>query len=121
VASFTNGTLTIALNNGSTVSGKVTPSTELECDAARSSSMQRDDRRGGDSSEGGDRQSEDNEDEGAEQHPSCSTADLQPGTVVREAELRLSGSGANWQKVELVTSSTSSSEPEENEAEGNDS
>src|SRR5918911_272607 len=42
VASFANGKLTIALNDGSTVSGQVTPNTELKCEAGESTSMQRD-------------------------------------------------------------------------------
>jgi hypothetical protein len=37
IASFTGGTLTITLNDGTTVAGKVTPRTEIECHAARAS------------------------------------------------------------------------------------
>jgi hypothetical protein len=33
---------------------------------------------------------------------SCTTAALVPGAVVREAELKMSGAGAVWEKVELV-------------------
>lgn len=44
IASFTNGTLTIALNDGSTVSGKVTPRTEIECHAAMASAADNGDR-----------------------------------------------------------------------------
>jgi hypothetical protein len=110
VASFQNGTLTIMLNDGSTVSGKVTPDTEIECRAEdTSSTMQRDDE-GRDHSDRGDDNDNDNGDEnGEEDHneQSCSSADLQPGTAVREAELKVSGSGASWDKVELVTSQTS--------------
>jgi hypothetical protein len=31
----------------------------------------------------------------------CSTSDLTPGTTVREADLRISGTGSAWKKVEL--------------------
>ena len=124
VASFQNGVLTIALNDGSMVSGRVTSDTEMECQASDSSStMQRDDqgRDGGDQGDnnGEDNNNEDNNDENAGQEDeaqNCSTASLQPGTVVREAELKISSAGATWDKVELASSQTGS-----NETEGNDS
>ncbi len=110
VTSFQNGTLTITLNDGSTVSGKVTPDTEIECKAsATSNTMQRDDhgRDNGDrGDDNGNDNGDDNDNDNAEHEHNCSTADLQPGTVVREAELKVSGAGATWDKVELVTSQT---------------
>jgi hypothetical protein len=75
--------------------------------------MQRDDRgedRGDQGDDNGTDNGDDNDNENGEQEPgaqSCSSADLQPGTAVREAELKLSGSGATWDKVELVTSQAS--------------
>jgi hypothetical protein len=106
VTSFQNGTLTITLNDGSTVSGTVTRQTEIECKApATSSTMQRDDH-GRDNGDRGDDNGNDNGDDNNNAEHSCSTADLQPATVVREAELKVSGSGATWDKVELVTSQT---------------
>ena len=46
-----------------------------------------------------------NDNDAAEQNENeaedCSTADLSHGTVVREAELRISGAGSVWKKVEL--------------------
>jgi len=39
----------------------------------------------------------------------CDSSSLTPGAMVHEAELKLSGAGAVWDKVELVTSSSSSS------------
>jgi hypothetical protein len=128
VQSFSGGILTIALNDGSTVKGAVTNDTELECMApGQSSTTTHDD---GDPGSGGDNQgsgdnnqgSGDNdanenqgddqgdqnnqgddqgEDQGAQQN--CSTANLTPGAVVHEASLRIGGSGAAWQKVELVS------------------
>jgi hypothetical protein len=38
----------------------------------------------------------------------CAPNSRMPGTIVHEAELRLSGAGAVWDKVELLTSSGSS-------------
>jgi hypothetical protein len=124
VASFTGGLLTITLKDGSTVSGKVTEQTELECSSATApTSTQTDDQGGGDD-EGGrdsgenggpaggqpvahessdDQQSGDDdqgEDEGGSS--SCTTAALVPGAVVGEAELSVSGAGAVWKKVELI-------------------
>src|ERR1700704_4572200 len=54
VASFTGGTLTITLNDGSTVSGKVTPRTEIECGAAMASAADHGDggRSNGDNGDG---------------------------------------------------------------------
>lgn len=45
VQSFTNGVLTIALNNGQTVSGMVTPDTEIVCRAVEPTGMQSHDRK----------------------------------------------------------------------------
>jgi hypothetical protein len=110
VQSFTPGTngapgvLTIKLNDGSTVSGQVTPDTEIECGAPETA-MQSHDR--GDDNGGGDDQGDDDNNENAAQN--CDTSSLVPDTVVHEARLRLSGAGATWDKIELVTSATSSS------------
>jgi hypothetical protein len=117
VASFTNGTLTITLKDGSTVSGKVTEGTEIECASAMASAAsdghgdQGDDRRdGGQSSSGpGDGQQgddvsghDDGDDDAPEQQAAgCTSAALVSGAVVREAELRVSSAGAVWEKVEL--------------------
>jgi hypothetical protein len=100
VASFTGGVLMIDLHNGSTVSGQVTPDTEIECSAAQDQATSHDDGKdngGGDN--GGDRG-----DENAGQ--ACDSSVLTPGTTVREAELRVSSAGAVWAKVEVVSSST---------------
>jgi hypothetical protein len=117
VASFDSTTmvLIITLNDGSTVSGKVTPDTEIECqgtqgDMSQSFSGDDDGPGGGDNSggQGGDDQGEDNqggddqgEDDQGEDNQQCSTADLTQGAVVIGAELRISSAGASWDKVEL--------------------
>ncbi|HET6871249.1 MAG TPA: hypothetical protein VFH80_35380 [Solirubrobacteraceae bacterium] len=108
VQSFTGGVLTIALNNGQTVSGAVTGDTEIECEAADMSSSLRSHDHGDGGGDNGDDQGDDNgNDQGDNdnENANCSSADLTPGTVVHEARLRLSGAGATWDKVELVTAS----------------
>jgi hypothetical protein len=102
------------------VSVKVTSDTEIECEApASSSSMHRDDEGRDNGDQGDDNgQVEDNDNENGEQEhaaQNCSSASLQPDTPVREAELKVSGAGATWDKVDLVTSTSST------ETEGNDS
>jgi hypothetical protein len=114
------GNLTITLNDGSTVSGKVTPDTQLGCEGAESTQMQRDDHGSGDGDNGDDNGGGDDNAEEQENAGSCSTANLTPGTMVREAELRISSAGATWDKVELITSQTADND-NENENEGGDS
>jgi hypothetical protein len=61
----------------------------------------------GDAAEQNENQAEDqNENEAAEENEdaaenNCSTANLTPGTMVREAELKISSAGSVWDKVEL--------------------
>jgi hypothetical protein len=110
VDSFMNGVLTIRLNDGTTlVSGKVTSETELKCDMPENEVNDND---GDDSGsgervameDGGGTSGEDGSgeiNEGEEQ--ACTTANLTPGTVVQEAELKISSAGAVWDEVELVT------------------
>jgi hypothetical protein len=124
IASFASGTLTITLSDGSTVSGKVTEGTEIECRSAMASAA-RDGDQGDDNDQGDDRgddgrsssgpgdgehggvsadDGDDNDanDDGAQDEAEhCTTAALTPGAVVREAELRVSSAGAVWEKVEL--------------------
>ncbi len=112
---FMNGVLTIALNDGSTVIGNVTSDTEIECQAAEPAGMQSHDRGNGDNG-GGDNgdnndQGDDDQGQGDDEHnhaQNCDTSALTLGAVVHEARLKLSGAGATWDKVELVTSSSSS-------------
>jgi hypothetical protein len=127
IASFTNGTLTITLNDRSTVSGKVSEGTEIECRSAMAGAAsdghgdhgdQGDDRghdgqsNSGSGSGSGDgehgqvsgRDGDDNDandDDAHDEAEHCTTAALVAGAVVREAELRVSGAGSVWEKVEL--------------------
>jgi hypothetical protein len=126
VQSFSGGRLTILLNDGSTVSGQVTGDTELECTAPEQNQTihedgdrSSDDPSGDDNGSGsgddqtdsstaqtsGDDQAdaaEQNEDQNEnEMNNNCSVSDVTQGTVVHEAELRLSSAGSVWKKVEL--------------------
>ncbi len=113
VKSFTGGVLTIALNNGQTVSGQVTGDTEIKCEAMDNdmSSLRSHDRHGdngGDNDRGDNDRGDNNrgdDQQGDNDNAMCSSTDLTTGTVVHEAELRVSSAGAVWDKVELVTAS----------------
>jgi hypothetical protein len=101
VASFTGGVLTITLADGSTVSGKVTDQTEIECETAAPVATA--------SHHGGGWGDDDHGDgQGLGEHhrchgqSACTVADLVPGAVVHEADLRIGGGGAAFEKVTLV-------------------
>jgi hypothetical protein len=130
VRSFDGSALVLTLTNGSTVSGVVTNDTEIRCDSsgqrASTESDARSDGGGGDRGDrgdqndrggpnnGGDRgdqndrggpndggdRGDNNGDDGNQM--ACTTADLTPGTTVHEADLRVSGAGSVWEKVELT-------------------
>jgi hypothetical protein len=126
VQSFNAGVLTLALANGSTVSGTVGNGTEVECEMADLNDMRADgdggsghgggdnsgpgqsgDRggdHGGGGGDNGDRGGDngDRGDDNGNDNPGCMAADLVAGAVVRSAELRVSSAGAIWDKVELV-------------------
>jgi hypothetical protein len=117
VEDFSGGMLTLMVG-GRTITGAVTNDTELECMAPEQGQTIHEDgdSGGGDQSDSGDASGsgdqsgsgeDQNENDAAEQNENdgaqnnCSTADLTHGTVVHEAELRISSAGAVWQKVEL--------------------
>jgi hypothetical protein len=119
VASFKEGVLTIKLKDGSTVSGKVTESTELRCTSASPAGEGSDDDQGDDSSgDGGSSHvvssrgddmsgghGDDDgagEDDGAPSAGTCTTEALTEGAVVAEAELKIGPGGAVWEHVEIV-------------------
>jgi hypothetical protein len=116
VASFSGGVLTIKLNDGSTVSGKVDDGTEIECPATTASAA--DFGRGhGDDGDDHDRFDDNGRDVpgddrhgdcpghddkgGVANHQHCTTAALVPGASVDEAFLQVGSQGARWVKVEL--------------------
>lgn len=122
IASFTGGVLTITLNDGSTVNGKVTERTEIECPASStgaaapapgsSSFGEREhgddghfDNSSDDSNSGADGEGlgsscpgHEGDGEGGEH---CTSAALVPGASVREAFLSVGNEGSTWVKVEL--------------------
>jgi hypothetical protein len=126
VASFANGVLAIKLVDGTTLSGKVTEQTEIECETAGSfESDEQDDGEHGDDDDRGDRDDaededddrgrddDDDEDDGDDRargsgagddddETACGPEALTAGTVVHEAELNASSDGAVFTDVELV-------------------
>lgn len=123
VTSFTNGVLTITLTGGSVVSGQVTEKTEIHCQPATPASGGEDQGDGPDSEASGGPSSQDQQDgqsqdgqqgnegqdsqdgesgSGDGQQQGCTSAALVPGTVVREAELSVTGAGAVWDHVDLI-------------------
>jgi len=129
VQSFTAGRLTIMLNDAdhTIVSGIVNGDTRIECMAAEGTqTMHEDGDRGGgdqsgnggsgndqaqgsddqnggqdqgDAAEQNNNQAEDQNDNDNAAANSCSS--LAPRTVIREAELRISGGGSFWKKIEV--------------------
>jgi hypothetical protein len=127
VLSFTGGVLTITLADGSTVSGKVTEATELQCQSATPPTGTEDGGDEGSGSEGegsggstegtppathvrgetrssgeGEGGQDGEEGDHGEESPACTTAALVPGAVVAEAELSVGSSGAVWDHVDLI-------------------
>jgi hypothetical protein len=118
VQTFTNGVLTIKLNDGSTVSGMVTQNTEIECNAMNHD-FTRDDGgpgpsgNGGDGHNGGDQGDQGNQgnqgdrgDQGDNHgedndNQNCLMALQMPGALVRDATLTETGTGAIWDRVDL--------------------
>jgi uncharacterized membrane protein YgcG len=135
VVDFTNGILTIAFTDSSgtttTISGAVTDQTELECTAPAQQNQgdndgddnggmltnSRNDHGGGSSSgsgddNGGSGSGDDNGGSGSggdDGNQMCSTASLTPGAPVAQANLEITSAGASWDKVELITASSSTS------------
>lgn len=130
VVDFTNGILTISFTDSSgttsTISGAVTDQTELECMAPEQQnqgdndgddnggSSNSGDDNGGSSSNSGDDNgggsgSGDDNGGGDDGNQMCSTASLTPGTPVAAANLEITSAGASWDKVELITASSSTS------------
>jgi hypothetical protein len=128
IASYTGGVLTLTLNDNSTVSGKVTESTHIECTSATpGAGAQGDDSQSGDDNGAGDSHgsgsqdgqaraasndeqggegndaNDEHDDEGASGgEPPCDASALVTGVLVRSAELRISASGTEFEMIELV-------------------
>jgi hypothetical protein len=121
--STTTNILELKLNDESTVKGKVTENTRIECVNATTTpptGAEPDDQSQGDDSGEGDDQSRgdisqsgegwgDNKDDGEDDgggvgvaEPPCDTSLLVPGAVVRAAELRIGPGGTEFESIVLV-------------------
>lgn len=120
VTSFANNVLTITLANGNTVSGAVTNDTEVKCDNpaadnAGNNGVEQDDMltdqgpsggsdgSGGNDGSQGDQGDDNNQGDANVNDQMCT---ITPGMGVTKAELTINGTGALWNEVELVGSST---------------
>jgi hypothetical protein len=123
----TTGKLTIALFGGESVTGLVTPETEIKCEGVDdngSASVSRDHGSSGSGDEGGSRgEEEPGDDHGGdnvgpgssdagpgrgdenEEGVQCTSADLKVGAVVHEADLEASNGVASFDQVELAHTS----------------
>lgn len=117
IASFDpeTGKLVIDLFGGETLSGMVTSDTEIKCEneSSASASDQGEDSSGeNQGQENEEEPGDDNSDPGPNSGPgrgddengagNCTTADLVPGAVVQEAELRAAAGTATFEEVELA-------------------
>jgi hypothetical protein len=105
VASFTNGVLTITLAKGGTLTGTVSPDTEIECHDATATAA--DDGGDGDHGGAGDQggSGDDNDgNDGNDDHGdggNCGPEALTAGRAVKEADLKAANGTAVFEKVEL--------------------
>jgi hypothetical protein len=112
VASLTNGVLTIRLADGTMVSGTmvsgtITDATRIDCESMAGGQEDENGDGAGNDQHGGDGGGRDGSgggpgDDGGPGNVACTLAAATPGTVVSEAELRLSGSGAVWESLLLI-------------------
>jgi hypothetical protein len=122
IASFDTetGRLVIDLFGGDTVSGLVTEETEIECGGSNQGATASDSPNDGEASEDEQQGEETGDDEGDQEEPGdgegdqgdsggdegqgsgCTTADLEVGAVVHEAELQIEEGIAVFEKVELA-------------------
>jgi hypothetical protein len=117
ITSFVDGTLTIKLNDGTSVAGTVTSATELKCESAVMVTTARTADHGdrgeegpgenhGSDGQGGPGPSDESraagDDGNHDEGQACDMTALTQGAVVRDAELRLSSTGATFAEVEIV-------------------
>ena len=122
VTIFEGGMLTVTLNDGTKVTGKVTEQTEIKCEPGAEIAHAADhggeggedshgsfsgnenqglsDQGDNDQNDQGDDDQNDQEEQG--ERPQCGTSSLVAGALVREAELRVGSSGAVFEEIELV-------------------
>jgi hypothetical protein len=122
ITAFVAPKLTITLNDGTEISGKVTSDTEIECESTTTTGGDDEgDDDGGTEGDGGDSaalasshgdsariasDSSSGDDEGDDDGgstTSCTESALVVGAVVRAAELKIGDEGAVWEKLILVS------------------
>ena len=108
IASFDNGTLTINLAGGGTLTGMVTQDTEIECPDIAQASDDGGDHHGGGGDDGdgdhGGGPGDDGgggDDQGGDDGGNCDATALTTGAMVHEAELKAENGQATFEKVEL--------------------
>jgi hypothetical protein len=107
VKSYTDGVLTIALKDGTEVSGKVTRKTDIECDDDSRSRSARSSRRGDDDKSGDDHNKGERGDDRSDGKrrgrgkDDCGDEALVAGAEVHKAKLKISSRGLAWDDVEL--------------------
>jgi hypothetical protein len=116
ITAISGDKITITLFGGTdTITGHVTSQTEVECDTGGdddghggddddegSKSSFRHDEGGDDDGEHGDDEGGDHEGDDESDNESCPAGALKQGAVVQEAELKLGGGTAVFEKIELV-------------------
>ena len=116
IASFENGVLKLTLGDGSTVTGKVTERTEIECrmgdreDFGDDNGHDRNDNDHGDGRGGpgpsgpGDNHGDDERGgDFGQMEGQCGVASLVPGAKVADADLAVTSAGSFWERVELAS------------------
>jgi len=92
VASFADGTLTLTLTDGSSLTAKVTDRTRLACESATPTARKATKGHHGHRGPGW----------GRHRHQRCGTENLTAGTKVTEAEVSATTSGAVFREVDLL-------------------
>ncbi len=125
VTSFANNVLTITLTNGNTVSGDVTNDTEVKCENPAEDNNGNNDVEHGDlvsdhgpggsdagsndqGDDNGNDQGDDNGNDQGDDNGNDQMCTITPGMAVKKAELTISGAGAVWDEVELLSSTSTS-------------
>ncbi len=112
IASYEEGVLKITLTDGTTISGRVTPYTQIDCGCPGHDGGQG--WQGGHWGQPGRAPGGQGDDEQSGDSPSssCGASSLVAGAKVKEAELSLSSFGAYWSQVDLVPPTTTTTQPE---------
>jgi hypothetical protein len=113
IASFENGVLKLTLGDGSTVAGKVTERTEIECrmgdredfgdDNGHDGEDNGDGRGGPGPSDQGSHGDDERGGDAGQMEGQCGVSSLVPGAKVADADLAVTSTGSFWERVELAS------------------